>query len=389
MSPLSGVLGEAWTYYKRYAAHFLLIAFVIYVAAGIIAALLGLAGSIGLFLGWIVSVVAAFLVQAALVKAVQDVRDGQVDLNLGETVSAVLPFLGTVIIASILAGIGIAIGFVLIIVPGLILLTFWSLIVPSIVIGGEGVFGSFRKSWRTVRGYAWHVFGTYVLVFLILIVFDIVIGLILLFLPVVARNAISSIVSGTLVAPFLALVVTLIYYRLTAAHEARGGPGEAPRPPAGPDATYGGPGAQPGPGTPPAGPGTAYPGPGATHPEPGAQPTGPDGTYPRPDVPPAGSGPAWPPVPPPRPGRRPGRASRPRNRPPSVTPAALACPDAGRARAGARHPAGTRRPRSGARRPTAITAAPRPVRRAVVPEGLVPRSVDLGPLGPGGSSVQD
>ncbi len=216
--------------------------------------MLGLAGGIGLFLGWIVSVVAAFLVQAALVKAVQDVRDGRVDLNLGETVSAVLPFLGTVIIASILAGIGIAIGFVLIIVPGLILLTFWSLIVPSIVIGGEGVFGSFSKSWRTVRGYAWHVFGTYVLVFLILIVFDIVIGLILIFLPVVARNAISSIVSGTLVAPFLALVVTLVYYRLTAAHEAKGGPGEAQRPPAGPDATYPGPGTQPG---------AAYPGPGS------------------------------------------------------------------------------------------------------------------------------
>ncbi len=311
MSPLSGVLGEAWTYYKRYAAHFLLIAFVIYVAAGIIAALLGLAGGIGLFLGWIVSVVAAFLVQAALVKAVQDVRDGQVDLNLGETVSAVLPFLGTVIIASILAGIGIAIGLALIIVPGLILLTFWSLIVPSIVVGGEGVFGSFRKSWRTVRGYAWHVFGTYVLVFLILIVFNIVLGLILLPLhSLAARNAISSIVSGTLVAPFLALVVTLMYYRLTAAHEARGGPGGATWPPSGPDAGYRGPGSQPaGPDATNPGPGATYPGPGATYPgpgaapgEPGAPPAGPDGTYPRPDVPPAGSGPA-----------RPGRAPRPRN----------------------------------------------------------------------------
>jgi hypothetical protein len=289
MSPLSGVLGEAWTYYKRFAGHFLLIAFVIYVAAGIIAALLGLAGGIGLFLGWIVSVVAAFLVQAALVKAVQDVRDGQVDLNLGETVRAVLPFLGTVIIASILAGIGIAIGFVLIIVPGLILLTFWSLIVPSIVVGGEGVFGSFRKSWRTVRGYAWHVFGTYVLVFLILIVFDIVIGLILLFLPGAARNAISSIVSGTLVAPFLALVVTLVYYRLTAAHEARGGAGEAQWPPAGPDATYPGPGTQPGAGPQP---GTDYPGSGSAYPGPGSTSPGAGSTYPGPDVPPAGPGPA-------------------------------------------------------------------------------------------------
>jgi hypothetical protein len=290
MSPLSGVLGEAWTYYKRYAAHFLVIALVIYVIAGIIAALFGLAGGFGLFLGWIVTVVAAFLVQAALVKAVQDVRDGQVDLNLGETVRAVLPFLGTVIIASILAGIGIAIGFVLIIVPGLILLTFWSLIVPSIVIGGEGVFGSFRKSWRTVRGYAWHVFGTYVLVFLILIVFNIVLGLILLFLPVAIRNLISSIVSGTLVAPFLALVVTLVYYRLTAAHDVKGGAGgagQAQWPPAGPDATY-------------PGPGTAYPGPGSAYPGPGSTSPGAGSTYPGPDVPPAGPGsaPAGPGTPP-------------------------------------------------------------------------------------------
>jgi hypothetical protein len=299
MSPLSGVLGEAWGYYRRFAAHFLLIAFVIYVGAAIVAALLGLAGSFGLFLGAIIGVIAAFLVQAALVKAVQDVRDGRVDLNLGETVSAVIPYVLPVAAASILAGIGIAIGFVLLIVPGLVLLTFWSLIVPSIVIGREGVFSSFGKSWRTVRGYAWHVFGTYVLVFLILIVFNIVLGLILIALPLVARNFISNVVSGTLVAPFLALVVTLIYYRLTTAHEARDLGGDPAWPPAGPG------GAEPGPGTAYPGPAGAYPEPGAqptgpdvTYPGPGTQPTGPDGVYPRPDVPPAGPGPAGPGVPP-------------------------------------------------------------------------------------------
>ena len=290
MSPLSGVLGEAWGYYRRFAAHFLLIAFVIYVGAAIVAALLGLAGGIGLFLGWIINLIAAFLVQAALVKAVQDVRDGRVDLNLGETVSAVLPYLLPVAAASILAGIGISIGFILIIVPGLVLLTFWSLIVPSIVIGGEGVFGSFSKSWRTVRGYAWHVFGTYVLVFLILIVFNIVLGLVLLALPLVARNFISNVISGTLVAPFLALVVTLIYYRLTAVHEARNlGGGDPGWPPAGPGPTYPGPGATyPGPGETYPGSGAQPTGPDPTYPGPGTQPTGPDGTYPRPDGPPAG-----------------------------------------------------------------------------------------------------
>jgi hypothetical protein len=139
------------------------------------------------------------------------------------------------------------------------------------------------------------VFGTYVLVFLILIVFDIVIGLILLFLPGAARNAISSIVSGTLVAPFLALVVTLVYYRLTAAHGATDGPGEAQWPPAGPDATYPGPGTEPG---------AAYPGPGSASPGAGPTSPGPGSTSPGPDVPPAGPGsaPTGPGVPPTEPG---------------------------------------------------------------------------------------
>ena len=40
MNPLSGVLGEAWQMYKAHAWHLLAIAFVIYLAAAVIAALL-------------------------------------------------------------------------------------------------------------------------------------------------------------------------------------------------------------------------------------------------------------------------------------------------------------------------------------------------------------
>lgn len=219
MSPLSGVLGEAWELYRRYASHFLVISFVIYLVVAIVTALLSLAaGWFGEFLGVLFTLFGMFLLQAALVKAVQDVRDGRVDMDLRETVSAALPFVGAVAVASILASIGIAIGLALIIVPGLVLLTFWSLIVPSIVIGGSGALESFGRSMRTVRGYAWNVFGTFVLVFLILIAAEIVIATILLVLPAWWRNFISNVVAGTLVAPFLAIVVTLIYYRLTAAH---------------------------------------------------------------------------------------------------------------------------------------------------------------------------
>jgi hypothetical protein len=231
MSPLSGVLGEAWALYRRYASHFLVISFVIYLAVAIVTALLSLTGAwVGELLGLLFSLFAMFLLQAALVKAVQDVRDGRVDMDLRETVSAALPYVGPVAIAAILASIGIAIGLALIIVPGLVLLTFWSLIEPHIVIGGSGALESFGRSWRTVRGYAWNVFGTFVLVFLILIAADFVIATILLVLPAWWRNFISSVVAGTLVAPFLAIVVTLIYYRLTAAH---GDTAEAAAPAAG------------------------------------------------------------------------------------------------------------------------------------------------------------
>jgi hypothetical protein len=218
MSPLSGVLTETWALYRKYAAHFLLIAFVIYLVTAVVFALLTLAGVVGYIFAEIIDLAAAFLLQAALVKAVQDVRDGRVDLDLGQTYRAAVPFILPVAGASILAAIGIAIGLALIIVPGLILLTFWAVIVPCIVIGGAGVFQSFGQSYRTVRGYAWNVFGTLVLVFLIYIALGIVVSLVLVFLPHFLRSFISTVVIGTLVAPFLALVVTLIYYRLTAAH---------------------------------------------------------------------------------------------------------------------------------------------------------------------------
>jgi hypothetical protein len=223
MNPLSGVLGEAWTMYRAHAAHLLAIAFVIYLGSAILTGILSLAGVVGSLLGVIVELFAAFLVQAALVKAVQDVRDGRADLSFGETVSAVTPYIWAVAGASILAGIAIAIGLILIIVPGLYLITIWAVIVPAIVIERSAALASFGRSRELVRGHEWHVFGTLVLAFVILIIVDIVLGLIFLALPIVLRSGLSTVVSGTLVAPFLALVVTLIYYRLL---EARGGGGE-------------------------------------------------------------------------------------------------------------------------------------------------------------------
>jgi hypothetical protein len=220
VNPLTGIIGEAWRMYRTHAAHLLTIAFVVYLAAVIIEAILaGLLGVVGALLASIVGIIAAFLLQAALVKAVEDVRDGRVDLSLSETLQVARPFVGRVAIASILAGIAIGLGLVLLIVPGLFLITIWCLVAPVIVLEGVGSLQSFGRSRELVRGFGWNVFGTLAAVFVLLILADIVISLILSPLGEPARQVISNLISGTVVAPFLALVVTLGYFRLRDAHQ--------------------------------------------------------------------------------------------------------------------------------------------------------------------------
>jgi hypothetical protein len=214
MNPLSGVFSEAWGMYKTFARHLLAIAFVIYVVAAIVVALLSLAGRFGFVLGLLVVLIAGYVLQATLVKAVQDVRDGRADLSISETISAVTPSLSAVIGASILASLGIWIGLWLIIVPGLYLMTIWAVIVPVIVIERSGVLASFTRSRELVRGRGWHVFGTLVLVFIIQIVVEVLLSFIFSALPHVLGDGLSSVISGTLISPFFALVVTLVYYRL-------------------------------------------------------------------------------------------------------------------------------------------------------------------------------
>jgi uncharacterized membrane protein len=215
--------------YRRHARHLLTIAFVIYVvAAAVQAGLVGLLGVVGALLAAVVGIIAAFLLQAALVKAVEDVRDGPADLSLGDTLRAARPYVGRVALASILAGIAIALGLVLLIVPGLFLLTIWCLIVPVIVLEGAGVSAAFERSRDLVRGYGWQVFGTLVLVWLLLILTNLVITAVLAPLPEAAQQVISGVVSGTLISPFVALVLTMGYFRLRAAHTGTTEPGHLP-----------------------------------------------------------------------------------------------------------------------------------------------------------------
>jgi hypothetical protein len=214
MSP-GDVLGEAWTLYKRHWRHLIPIAFVVYLLLSLFTLLLAaLLGWFGVIAGVFVTLAGIFWLQGALVVAVEDIRDGRVDLSIGETLSRVRPRMNTLGVAGILAALGIVIGLIFLIVPGLVLATWWLVIVPVIMLEGRGVFEAFGRSRELVRGDGWNVFGLIVLTFLILIAAGIVIGLVLLPLDEALQQFVSNVVSNTLLTPFVALAFTLAYYRL-------------------------------------------------------------------------------------------------------------------------------------------------------------------------------
>ncbi len=235
MNPTSGVLGEAWETFKAHWRHLVTIALVVYLAVALInLVLVALLTWVGAIIGAIISLIALFWVQGALVRAVDDIRDGRADLTLGETFDRVRPQLPAIIVGGLLAGLGIALGLVLLIVPGLILLTWWILIIPVIVLENSSAGDAFGRSRELVRGYAWNVFGVIVLTILVVIAFNIVLGLLLLPVSDWLQSFISNVVSGTVVTPFVALTWTILYYRLRAAKEAPADVPPAPEAPATP-----------------------------------------------------------------------------------------------------------------------------------------------------------
>jgi hypothetical protein len=220
MSPTSGVIGEAWQLYKTHWRHLLTFSFAVYLSVAIITALLAAALTwLGVLLGLFVSLVGFFWLQAALVKAVDDVRDGRADLSLGETFAAAKERLSAVVVAGILAGLGLVIGFILLIVPGLVLMTWWCVLIPVVVLENRSAGESFGRSRELVRGHGWQVFGVIVLVILLLLGFQIVLSLILTPVTPWLRGFLSQVLSGTLTAPFTTSVLTLLYFRLRGAKE--------------------------------------------------------------------------------------------------------------------------------------------------------------------------
>ena len=213
---VGGVIRRVFDIYVDQAPVLLPASAVVFVITGIVTALL-IAASSGLaLLALLLSLIATTLFTGIVVELVADVQDGRRDHSVSKLLSAATPVLGQLILVGIVAGIGIVIGFVLIVVPGLVLITIWSVAAPVVVLERPGVFGALGRSRALVRGNGWQVFGViFVLFFLILIVSTGV--------ELAADSAgtgaglVARVVIGVLTGPISALAQAVLYFDLRAA----------------------------------------------------------------------------------------------------------------------------------------------------------------------------
>lgn len=218
---IDAVLTETWGIYKRFFTHLATLALGVFLVTNLIStglihlgsgsgttALLTLV-SIG------VSMVGSAWLTGALVEATVDLRDGRQDLTIGQLLQRVRPFIVPIILAGLVTGLGIVAGLVLLIIPGLFLLTIWAVVIPVVVVERSAVFAALSRSRELVRGHGWQVFGVLVVILVIAMVASLVIsGVLGAVLSGFVGDWISGTIANTIIMPFMAVAQTIMYLRL-------------------------------------------------------------------------------------------------------------------------------------------------------------------------------
>jgi hypothetical protein len=240
---LGAVIRKVFRIYVDQASVLMPAAAVVFVITGVLTEVIVASKSAGLsLLVLIIDLIAGTLFTGMVVELVADVQDGRRDASATQLLRAVTPVLGELILVGIVTGVLEAIGFVLILIPGLILMTIWSVVAPVVVVEHPGGVRALGRSRALVRGNGWQVFGVIIVLVLGVVVVS---GL----LDAVAESAGSGVglvvrvVIGVLTAPISALAAAVLYFELRgggrrdvepeayAPMEIRGEPAEEAEPP--------------------------------------------------------------------------------------------------------------------------------------------------------------
>lgn len=221
----------------------------------------------GILVASILTGLAAQLATASAFKAVSDAYAGR-RTEWQESLRYAFERFGALIVLLIMAFIGIAVGVLLCIIPGVWLGISWVVAVPVLLIEGRTGYPALKRSMDLVKPRWWSVFGVVLLgTLLVSVAGGIVSGLFGAIVRVLSSgtvasllsNAVGQSISSVLTTPFFAALVVVLYYDLRLRAEGSGPgwdatPGMPPpagwqQPPGGP--AWQGPETPPSPGDPP------------------------------------------------------------------------------------------------------------------------------------------
>jgi hypothetical protein len=230
------VFSRIFELYTSQASVYLPAALILYLPLALVtgAVLTGSGGLLVLLLLIALGFVTGFIYQGLVVRSVQDLQDGQRDLSIGELFRSVIPVLGSLILVGIVGGIAEGIGFLLLIVPGVILVTIWAVVAPAIVIENKS-FDAFGRSYELTRGNFWQVLAVIVVLFVIQFIIQRIFGAIGGGISnSVVTYAIFTLIGSVIIAPLSALASAVMYFELVGLQRqqpvvaAPGAPGTAP-----------------------------------------------------------------------------------------------------------------------------------------------------------------
>jgi hypothetical protein len=217
------VVRRVWEVYVEQAPVLMPTAAVVFVFTGIVGSLLVEANRNYELLALIISLVATTIFTGMIVELVADLRDGRRDANARSLLRAVGPVFGQLLAVGVVVAIGVAVGAVLFLVPGLYLITVWSVAAPVVVVERPPGLLALRRSRELVRGNGWRVFA--VILLLTILVAAAAAGI-----DVAAASAGKGaglavrVVLGVLVAPISALAQAVLYFELVGANVAASDP---------------------------------------------------------------------------------------------------------------------------------------------------------------------
>jgi Membrane domain of glycerophosphoryl diester phosphodiesterase len=208
---IKGVLKDTWHLYRTLFLRSFLTGFIVFAVLGLFQRSPYLAALVG-FIG-------TTLVQGALVEVVEDEHRGHSPRGLLEVYRSSGARLGSMLWVSVLMGIGVALGLLLLIVPGILLAIRWAVATPVVMLEGVGARAAMRRSQELVQGHRMDVFRVLMNIWVRTGIAWILCTLVIGALASGASHAgltiwFGGVLAGAFVTPYAAHALNVVYYRL-------------------------------------------------------------------------------------------------------------------------------------------------------------------------------